>query len=76
VQVATSGQIWKGKKLEQIVLPDMMIQRIEAMIKKTTSKKKVVLPGRAVMIISDDMKIAVEVYRCLHSKYSIVALLH
>ena len=52
MQVATSGQIWKGKKLEQIVLPDMMIQRIEAMIKKTTSKKKVVLPGRAVMMMT------------------------
>ena len=37
-----TGKIWNGKQLEQIVLPDRMIQRIEAMIEEKTSKKKVV----------------------------------
>ena len=65
-------KIRKGNKWEQVVLPDSVIQRIEAMIKEKTSKKKVVRTSWD----HDDKKLAVEVYHCLNSKYTVVALLH
>ena len=67
-----TGKISNGKQQEQIVLPDRMIQRIEAVIKEKTSKKKGVRTSWG----DDDKKPMVVVHRCLNSKYTMVAILH